>query len=101
VSEWLKESRILRDVPIINMSKYCVYVLQSLKDGNYYIGYSKNFEERLIAHNNGSVKSTKLRRPLQLIHIENYGTIAEARKREKKIKSYKGGEAFKQLIGIV
>jgi len=53
---------------------------------------------RLKAHNRGSVKSTKNRRPLKLVWSEKYFTRAEAMKREKKIKSYKGGEAFKLLL---
>ncbi|MBI2074794.1 MAG: hypothetical protein HYT83_03090 [Candidatus Levybacteria bacterium] len=34
----------------------------------------------------------------RLIHKEEYSSLAEARRREKQIKSYKGGNAFKKLI---
>jgi len=36
--------------------------------------------------------------PLRLIYQEEYSTRVEAAKREKTIKSYKGGNAFKRLI---
>ena len=77
---------------------YYVYILKSEMDNRYYIGSTENLEMRLKAHNRGSVKSTKNRRPLQLVWSEKYFTRAEAMKREKKIKSYKGGEAFKLLL---
>ncbi|MCF7808908.1 MAG: hypothetical protein K9N38_10365, partial [Candidatus Marinimicrobia bacterium] len=38
------------------------------------------------------------RRPLVLIHKESFATRMEAENREKQIKSYKGGQAFKRLI---
>ncbi len=99
MSEWLKESRILRDVLGPSLSKYKVYILKSLKDGKYYIGSTQSIGKRMIAHENGSVKSTKFRRPLQLIYTEIFNSRKDAIEREKKIKSFKGGKAFKQLLG--
>jgi putative endonuclease len=75
-----------------------VYILQSKKDRKYYIGCTSDIGKRLSAHNQGLVKSTKSRLPMFLIHLETFQTLGEARKRENKIKSYKGGEAFKKLI---
>ncbi|RJR25998.1 GIY-YIG nuclease family protein [Candidatus Microgenomates bacterium] len=77
---------------------YFVYILRSTKDGKYYIGSTKNIEQRLYRHNRGLVKSTTRRAPLKLIYYEEYKTLSEALKRESKIKSYKGGEAFKRLL---
>ena len=45
-----------------------VYVLKSEKDGNMYVGYSADLGERFALHNAGKVKSTKARRPFQLIY---------------------------------
>jgi len=56
-----------------------VYLLQSLKDQNYYIGYTNNINIRLTYHNNGKVKSTKKRIPFKLIGYEIYDTESEAR----------------------
>jgi putative endonuclease len=75
-----------------------VHILQSLKDGRYYIGESANVHARLEFHNAGRQRSTKHRVPFKLILTEEYATREEALSREKQIKSWKGGEAFKQLL---
>ncbi|MFH1956177.1 MAG: GIY-YIG nuclease family protein [Patescibacteria group bacterium] len=77
---------------------FYVYILQSEKDNKYYIGYTVNLSARIIWHNEGKNKSTKHRRPLKLIYIEEYKNKKDAMKREKEIKSYKGGNAFKKLL---
>jgi putative endonuclease len=44
---------------------YYVYVLLSLKDNKFYIGYTNGLKRRLKEHNQGKNVSTKLRRPLK------------------------------------
>lgn len=77
---------------------FCVYILQSEKDNRYYIGYTSDIKMRLIWHNEGKNVSTKHRRPLKLIYKEEFPTKKEAIQRERKIKSYKGGNEFKKII---
>jgi len=77
---------------------YYVYILQSLKDSKYYIGSSSNVSARVDYHNSGRQRSTKHRIPFELILFEEYGTKEEALKREKQIKGWKAGEAFKRLL---
>ena len=77
---------------------YYVYVLQSLKDHRYYIGFTTDVEARLRFHNAGLQRSTRDRIPFRLVLYEAFATKEEALKREKQIKSWKGGAAFKQLI---
>lgn len=77
---------------------YSVYILQSLKDNGFYVGCTSNLEKRLHYHNAGKTRSLINRRPLKVVHIENYHSSAEAYSREKQIKSFKGGEAFKKLL---
>ena len=77
---------------------YCVYVLRSLKDARYYIGYTDNLKRRLQDHNRGKSKSIKHRGPFELVYSEKAATKQEAIFRERQIKSYKGGEAFKKLL---
>ena len=77
-----------------------VYILQSLKDGRYYVGETSDVNARLLFHNAGKQRSTKSRIPFRLIHVEEYATREEALKRERQIKSWKGGMAFKKLIGV-
>ena len=77
---------------------YFVYILQSEKDAGFYIGFTSNLENRIKQHNAGKTKSLKHRRPLRVIYVEEFITIKEAKAREKQIKAYKGGIAFKKLI---
>ena len=75
-----------------------VYILQSEKDGGFYIGYTTDLSRRVQQHNAGKTRSLKHRRPLKIVYLEELNTIKEAKLREKQIKSYKGGEAFRKLI---
>jgi putative endonuclease len=76
-----------------------VYILKSMKDQKFYIGESTDVQKRLIFHNSGLQRSTRNRIPFIIVHVEAFESKSEALKREKQIKSWKGGEAFKQLIG--
>jgi len=77
---------------------YNIYVLQSIKYGRYYIGYSCDIEKRLIEHNAWFVKSTKFYKPYNLIYTEEFKTKTEALKREKELKRMKWSENFKKII---
>jgi putative endonuclease len=81
------------------MSHY-VYIIQSYKDKRYYIGETSDLTRRLAEHNEGMVKSTKYRIPFVLVYSEIHESRETALKREKQIKSFKGGQAFKKLINI-
>ena len=70
--------------------KPVVYILTSLKDKKRYIGSTNDIQRRMIQHENGEVKSTKNRRPLQLIHTIEYDTLTEARMMEVKFKRSRG-----------
>ena len=77
---------------------YFVYVLESKKDGSFYIGLSKNPTKRLNEHNSGDSKFTKGRRPYKLIYTEVLNDRLEARKREKYLKTGVGREFLKKLF---
>ena len=76
---------------------YFVYVLKSFKDNKRYIGMSSNLQRRLYEHNNGLVKSTKNRKPLELIYFEEFSSKTEALKREKFFKSGSGRQFLKNV----
>ncbi|MCX6640838.1 MAG: GIY-YIG nuclease family protein [bacterium] len=76
------------------------YVLKSLKDGGYYYGSTSNLFNRLEAHNRGSVKSTKHRRPLVVHYSEEFELKTEALHREKFFKSPSGNNWLKHK-GII
>lgn len=66
---------------------FYVYLLL-LNDESFYIGYSGNLKERLKAHQDGLVFSTKGKRPLKLVFYEKYATEIEAIRREKQLKGW-------------
>ena len=77
---------------------YFVYILKSKKDNKRYVGMtSRPVKERVGEHNSGLVKSTKNRRPLELIYFEEFATKTEAMSREKFFKSGKGREYLKLI----
>ena len=76
-----------------------VYVLRSEKKGRHYVGHTKNLEKRLKQHNDGKTRSLKAHLPVRVVYVEERSSKQEAYRREKQIKNYKGGEAFKRLVG--
>lgn len=74
------------------------YIIFSPSHNRYYIGSTGDIEKRLKKHNNGATKSTRPYRPWMLVYMEIFQTKSEAFIREREIKSYKGGEAFKKLL---
>ena len=79
---------------------YFVYVLKSKKDNKCYYGLTTNLKERLGEHNNGSVPSTRHRKPLELVYFEKANTLSEARKREKYFKSGFGRKYIKNKLKL-
>ena len=75
---------------------YYVYLLKSLKDNGYYIGYSSDLVARFKEHSIGNVKSTKNRRPLELVYYEAYELKPLATEREKQLKRF--GSAYSGLL---
>ena len=69
---------------------FFVYVLESLKDGGWYIGFSSNLKKRYESHNSGVNKSTKFRRPFRIIYFEGYVNRDDALGRERFLKSGSG-----------
>ena len=80
------------------MYMYIVYILKSEVSEGYYIGVTSDINKRLKAHNSGANRSTKSKRPWKVVHKEAYENKKDAWQRERLIKSYKGGVAFKKLL---
>lgn len=74
---------------------FYVYVLQSARDENLYVGSTNDLKRRFKEHNAGDVESTKPRRPFILLYYEAYRTEEDARTREKQLKLH--GNALGQL----
>jgi putative endonuclease len=64
-----------------------VYLLQSKKDGTYYIGYTEDIKRRLLEHNQGKTKSISHKIPYKLIYCEIYCNKTIAIKRELELKN--------------
>jgi putative endonuclease len=77
---------------------YSTYIIQSAITNKYYIGSTKDLNKRLKRHSLGYTKSIKNKGPFKLIYFETYNTREKAYRRERQIKSYKGGQAFKKLV---
>jgi putative endonuclease len=77
---------------------YWVYILQSLKDESFYIGYTKNLEVRIKEYNEGFTRYTKHKRPWKLVYQEEFNSKTEAIKREYFLKRQKNKEFYQRLI---
>ena len=76
---------------------FSVYIIKN-RTNNYYVGFTSNIDKRLKHHNSNKSRSTKNKGPWKLVHIEVFNDKKSAWLREKQIKNYKGGEAFKKLV---
>lgn len=77
---------------------YYVYVLQSLKDHEWYIGFTEDIGRRVEEHNSGKNSSTKNRVPFKLIYYEAYLNKSDALGREKFLKSGSGHGFIKKQL---
>jgi len=77
---------------------FYTYILQSIKNGRYYVGHTENVEERLQRHNTGKVKATKNKGPWIVKHYEPFESKKLANVRELYIKSMKSRVFIEKLI---
>jgi putative endonuclease len=75
-----------------------IYILQSLKDTNLYIGCTNDIKKRFAQHQKGEVRSTKARLPLKLIYTEKYDDVYEAFRTERFYKTAKGKKELKEKM---
>ena len=102
----MKIGFILRGSPwpgrlTVGQFMYFVYILRSLTDKRYYVGMTKDVEKRLLYHNRGAVRSTKNRRPFEIVYTEQFENRAEARERETYLKSYRGSREKLTILGTI
>jgi len=77
---------------------YYVYVLLSEKDKNFYIGFTKDVEQRLDEHNVGKDVSTRSRRPFKIFYYEAHISKSDALRRKGYFKTTKGKATLKQIL---
>lgn len=69
---------------------FYTYVLESIKDGDKYIGYTNDLRRRLEEHNKGKSFATEPRRPFKLIYFEACLNEVDAKRRETYLKTNQG-----------
>ena len=75
-----------------------VYILRNRKSGRHYIGSATDLQRRLADHQRGNTRSTR-GGVWKLVYSEALPSLSSARRREREIKSYKGGVKFQALLG--
>lgn len=75
-----------------------VYILKNNISGRHYIGSTIDLERRIAEHNRGQTRSTRQKGLWEVVYTEEFSDLLEVKRREKQIKSYKGGNAFKKLF---
>jgi len=65
-----------------------MYILKC-SDGTFYVGSTRNLDQRLWLHDMGEgAEYTKRRRPLKLVYCEEYPRVDEAFAREKQVQGW-------------
>jgi len=77
---------------------FYVYILKSLKYQKSYVGCTDNVTRRLREHNSGKMFFTKRFMPWEIVAIEKFSTLSEARKRESYLKCGVGRRYLKKLF---
>ena len=78
--------------------RFFFYILQSEKDGSYYLGQTSNLQDRLKRHNQGRSRYTKNRGPWKLVYQESFTSRSEAVRREQECKRKHSREFIEALI---
>lgn len=77
---------------------FYIYILESLKNNEIYIGYTSDLKNRLKEHNQGLNFSTKRYIPWKIIYYEACLEESDAKRREKYLKTTQGGRLIKRRI---
>lgn len=75
-----------------------MYILKSLKNGSYYIGISKYPFQRLEEHNKGYVRYTRNLTPWNLVFIQRFESVEEARRVERALKKLKRKDILERIV---
>jgi putative endonuclease len=81
-----------------NCSHLVPLQIQSKKDGNFYTGSTNDLKRRLNEHQSGNVRSTRNRRPLELVYYEACLNEDDAKQRETYLKSGMGKKYIRNRL---
>lgn len=77
---------------------FYVYLLKSVKDDNWYTGYTEDLQKRILEHNQGKNFSTKNRGPFKLLYYEACMNEKDAKARERYLKTGMGRKYLKNRL---
>ncbi len=97
------ESRRHRNLEQLARLLFCfmnfiVYILESQKDGSYYIGFTSDLKQRLEYHNAGKSRYTSGKLPWKVVYTESFTTRSDAMKRERFLKRQRNRSFYEGLI---
>ncbi len=77
---------------------FCVYVLESINTEKLYIGTTRDLKRRITEHNHKENSSTKPYAPWRCIYCELCLNEADARRREKYLKTSQGHRLLRRRL---
>ena len=77
---------------------FFVYILEAEESKRFYIGQTKNLDERVKRHNKGYNLSTRAYIPWKLKWWKEFETRSEAVKTERKLKGIKKRERLEKVV---
>ncbi len=77
---------------------FYVYLLQSAKNGELYIGQTSDLKRRIVEHNQGLNLSTKRYKPWRIVYYEACLDKEDSLRREGYLKTSQGGRLLKRRL---
>jgi putative endonuclease len=77
--------------------KAFVYILKG-SDGRFYVGSTVDLNRRMIQHENGHTQTTKNMGSVSLVLSQEFPTLDDARRIERKIKRLKRKDYVEKMI---
>jgi len=75
-----------------------IYILESLRDGRFYVGSTTDLDRRVAHHKGGHTYSTKRFGALKLVFSQKFDSLKEVRYLESKLKKMKRKDYLKKII---
>ena len=77
---------------------FFTYILQSQRDGSFYVGFSHNPTLRCQRHNDGGTRSTRAGRPWRIMWTRQFSSKSEALAFERHLKKMKSRTYLEKLL---
>jgi len=75
-----------------------VYILYSPISDRYYVGSTSNIQRRLFQHLCGYSHSTRRMKEMQLALVQEYESLLQARRVERRIKDWKNKKYIDRIV---